>query len=142
MNKEQYQIITDYNASLEDKQILIDGICNFNNNFLNEKMKSVTVFLKDENNHVKGGIFGMLRSEAVYITTLWLEENLRTGGWGTQLLLTAEAEAINYGCQYSFLDTYSFQAEGFYLKNGYERIAKIENYILNHAKIFLKKKLR
>lgn len=142
MNKQQYQIVTDYNPSLDDKQAVIDGINTFNDNILNDKVKSFSVFLKDENNHVGGGVFGWLHSEAVYITTLWLEENLRAQGFGTQLLLTAEAEAIKYGCQYSILDTYSFQAEDFYLKNGYERMAEIENYLFHHSKIFLKKKLR
>lgn len=141
MNKQKYEIVTDYNPSFDDKQVVIDGINTFNDNILNDKVKSFSVFLKDESNHVRGGVFGWLHSEAVYITTLWLEEDLRTQGFGTKLLLTAEAEAIKYGCQYSILDTYSFQAEDFYLKNGYERMAEIENYLFRHSKIFLKKKL-
>jgi hypothetical protein len=40
------------------------------------------------------------------------------------------------------VDTWDFQAEEFYLKNGYERIGELKNYWHGHSKIFLRKKLR
>ena len=54
----------------------------------------------------------------------------------------AEAEAIKYGCSSSTVNTMDFQAEGFYLKHGYERICEFQNYILGHTRFFLRKKLR
>jgi hypothetical protein len=42
------------------------------------------------------------------------------------LLYTAEQEAIKNGCVFSTVDTWDFQAEEFYLKNGYERIGEIK----------------
>lgn len=53
-----------------------------------------------------------------------MEENVRKQGYGTKLLDAAESEAIKNGCIFSLLDTWDFQAEDFYLKNGYERTRK------------------
>jgi len=72
---------------------------------------------------------------------LWIEQNSRSQGYGSELLKVAEQEGIKYGCLYSTLDTFSFQAEEFYLKNGYQRIGEIPNYLFEHSRIFLRKKL-
>ncbi|MCX6994429.1 MAG: hypothetical protein NTY13_01095, partial [Chlamydiae bacterium] len=53
----------------------------------------------------------------------------------------AETEAIKNGCIFCLVGTWDFQAEEFYLKNGYERISELKNYWLGHSKIFLRKNL-
>ena len=68
-------------------------------------------------------------------------ETSRNQGYGTKLLTVAENEAHKLDCSYSTLDTWNFQAEEFYLKNGYERLGEIKNYYLHHSKIFLRKNL-
>ena len=62
--------------------------------------------------------------------------------YGTKLLKAVENEAYKLGCRYSTLDTYSFQSEEFYLKNGYRRLGEIKNYYLHYSKIFLRKELK
>jgi len=47
---------------------------------------------------------------------------------GTQLLQAAEQEAHARGCQYMILDSYDFQAPGFYQKHGYEVFAVLEDH--------------
>ncbi len=59
----------------------------------------------------------------------------------TELLEAAEKEAVGNGCIFSLVDTWDFQAEEFYLKNGYERMGEIKNYWHGHSKLFLRKKL-
>lgn len=39
------------------------------------------------------------------------------------------------------LDTFDFQAEEFYLKNGYTAIGEIENFPKGHKRIYFSKKL-
>lgn len=137
-----YKITTDYNPTDVDIKIIREGIVGFNAKIIGEGAKSFSVYLKDGNNNICGGILAWLHSESVYIDVLWLDEKLRKQGYGRKLLQAAEAEAIKNGCHYSTLDTYSFQAEEFYLNNGYERLGEIKNYLFEHSKIFLRKKLK
>ncbi len=103
--------------------------------------KSFSVLLKNENNNISGGLLARFDLESIYIDMLWVNESARNQGYGTQLLTMAEKEACKLRCRYSTLDTYDFEAEEFYLKNGYERFGEIKNYWLNHSRIFLRKKL-
>ena len=71
-----------------------------------------------------------------------MEGNLQKQGYGTQLLEAAEREAIKNGCIFSAVDTFDFQAEEFYLKNGYKRIGELKNCWFGHSKFFLRKNLK
>jgi ribosomal protein S18 acetylase RimI-like enzyme len=104
--------------------------------------KQFSVLLKDENHNIRGGIIARFDTESAYIDSLWVDDSLRNQGYGAKLLKASENEACKLGCHYSTVDTYSFQAEGFYLKNGYERLGEIKNYYLHHSKIFLRKELK
>ncbi len=140
--KSDLQIKVDYNTSNEDQKAIRTGIVAFNEKFIHETAKSFAVLLKDKHNQVYGGILAWLHSESVYIDVLWVEESVRHHQHGTKLLLAAENEARKKGCIYSTVDTFSFQAEPFYLKNGYQRLGEIKNYLFQHSKIFLRKDLR
>jgi len=136
-----YEIEIDYDANEADKSIICEGLVASSMSVIGEKDKSFSVLLKDGNSIIRGGILAGFDSESVYIDTLWVDEKSRDQGYGTKLLNAAENEAYKLGCHYSTVDTYSFQAEGFYLKNGYERIGEVKNYWLHHSKIFLRKTL-
>lgn len=138
-----HKIIVDHNANDADKKVIREGIFAFNKGILGRGMleKTFSVLLKDESNNIHGGILAYFDSESVFIDILWVDENSRHQGHGSKLLRAAENEACKLGCRYSTLDTWSFQAEEFYLKNGYERLGEIKNYYLHHSKIFLRKKL-
>jgi len=138
-----HKIVINYDANDADKKVIREGILAFNKGILGKGMleKTFSVFLKDESNNIHGGILAYFDSESVFVDVLWVDENSRHQGYGSKLLRAAENEACNLGCRYSTLDTWSFQAEEFYLKNGYERLGEIKNYYLHHSKIFLRKKL-
>jgi ribosomal protein S18 acetylase RimI-like enzyme len=65
----------------------------------------------------------------------------RGGGWGRALLERAEEEAIARGLQGVWLDTFSFQAPGFYQKLGYEVFGTLADYPPGHTRYFLRKTL-
>ena len=98
--------------------------------------------MKDEKNEIRGGVITYLQSDSIHIDILWVDEAIREQGYGEKLLKAAEEEAKKFGCSFSTVNTMDFQAEGFYLKYGYERICEFKNYILGHTRIFLRKKLK
>jgi hypothetical protein len=52
-----------------------------------------------------------------------------------------EAEASKRGCEYCWLDTFSFQAPGFYEKYGYTRFGELGEYPRGHKRFFYTKKI-
>lgn len=136
-----YQIISDFNPREEENQILSNALMEFNEKFFGEKVSPLSIFLKDEANTIRGGVVAYLQSDSIHIDIVWVDEEIRGQGHGKKLLKTAEEEAKNHGCSFSTVNTMDFQAEGFYLKYGYERICEFKNYILGHTRVFLRKKL-
>jgi hypothetical protein len=52
----------------------------------------------------------------------------------------AEGRAVERGCHSAWVDTFSFQAPGFYPKLGYEVFGELD-YPPGHKRIFLQKRL-
>jgi len=75
---------------------------------------------KSEEGDVVGGLVGEMRPgwHWLYVGLLWIDEPYRIQGVGRRLLTTAEADARRHGCRYVWLATISFQARGFYEKQG------------------------
>jgi len=90
---------------------------------------------------VIGGLWAGSYFAHVYIEMLFIPEALRRGGIGRQLMATAEQEARRRGCIGIWVDTFSFQARGFYEKLGYTVFGAIEDYPPGHSRFFLKKTL-
>lgn len=141
MTGHSLKVVVDYDPSQADNAVISEGIIASNAHILGERDKKFSIFLKNDSGEVFGGIQAFLDSESVYIDTLWVGEKLQKKGYGTKLLAAVEQEAIKNRCKYLTVDTWDFQAEGFYLKNGYERLGEVKNYWLGHAKITLRKKI-
>ena len=135
-----YKIIIDYAPSQADNDAVMEGLISFNERIIDvPRDKKFSVFLKNDLAEIVGGIQAHFDAESIYIEVLWVDERLRKKGYGKQLLDTAEQEAIKQGCKFSIVDTFDFQAEGFYLKNGYKAMGEIKKYWHEHSILFLKK---
>lgn len=101
----------------------------------------ILVTLHDPQGSLCGGVRGHTQWGWLYISTMWLHESIRGKGWGRKLIQATEAEAVRRGCQACHLDTYSFQALGFYEKLGYKQFGVLENYPIgsNHKRYYLVK---
>ncbi len=122
--------------------MLWDGIGEYNFSQTGLKGQAILVFLRNEQYQVIGGAYGWAICTRLQIRVLWLREDQRQRGWGTRILQATEAEAIKKGCQHSRLETYSFQALGFYQKNGYRVFSELGNVVEDHRLYFLEKDLR
>jgi ribosomal protein S18 acetylase RimI-like enzyme len=75
----------------------------------------------------------------LHIDLLFVPEAMRGSGTGRTLMSQAEDEAIRRECRGVWLDTFSFQARGFYEKLGYTVFGEIENHPPGHSRFFLRK---
>ena len=104
--------------------------------------RPLAVLLRDENGATIGGLWGRTAWKWLFIELLFVPEELRRTGVGRELMRRAEAEAKARGCHAAWLDTFSFQARGFYEKLGYSVFGRLDDYPPGHMRFFLKKELR
>jgi len=98
--------------------------------------------LKTDKDEIIGGIQAILYHwHILFIDILWIDENYRHKQYGSILLKKAEEKAKSLGCSLIHLDTFDFQAQDFYLKNGYKIFGILEDCPPGHKRIYLKKKL-
>ena len=91
--------------------------------------------------NIIAGILGGTYWGWMHIDILWVDENHRKQGLGSQLLNAAESEAIKRGCHSVHVDTMSWQAPDFYKKHGYEIISELNDIPNGNKKYHLIKKL-
>ena len=101
----------------------------------------VNYFLKSPRGEILGGLLGYLWGGWLHVNILWVSEALRGQGQGTRLMDAAEAMAVEHGATSATLETFSFQAPGFYRKRGYSVCGQIDGYPPGHTKFILRKAL-
>jgi ribosomal protein S18 acetylase RimI-like enzyme len=93
----------------------------------------------------KGKIVGGLVAETywnwMYVRSLWLSERHRRKGWGSKLMRTAETEARKRRVRNVFLDSFTFQAPGFYAKLGYREFGRLKDFPVGHDRVYMTKAL-
>jgi GNAT superfamily N-acetyltransferase len=137
-----YEIdLTDSPAD-EDTRVVREGLTKFNTDKgVPNDWVPLAVFVRDSAGQILGGLTGGTYWNWLYVGMFWLSEGIRGQGLGSQLLARAEREGLQRGCRHSFLDTTSFQALPFYLKQGYKLYAQLDDFPPGHSRYFLKKSL-
>ncbi len=137
----QFEIVTDSNELEKQNRVISKRIRRYNEAFTGGQPQRFSVYAKNKNNEVIAGATAYSFPSSVYVDVLWVDESHRGDGLGAKLLNQVEAEAIKRNIYESTLDTFSFQAEKFYIKQGYKPIGVIKNYLNGHDRIFLRKNL-
>jgi len=102
---------------------------------------TLALLLHDKAGAVTGGLWGRTAWGWLFVELLYIPKDRRGSGLGARLLRRAEDEAWGRGCRHAWLDTFSFQARGFYEKLGYRVFGSLENYPVGHSRFFLTKAL-
>jgi GNAT superfamily N-acetyltransferase len=103
--------------------------------------RPLAVVVSDADNCVIGGLWGRTAYGWLFIELLFVPESLRGQGLGADLTRRAETEALARGCHSAWLDTFEFQARGFYERLGYTCFGELENYPVGFSRYFMKKAL-
>jgi ribosomal protein S18 acetylase RimI-like enzyme len=101
----------------------------------------LAILLRDGDGQLTAGIYGWLWGAYLEIECLWVEKAMRGQGAGRRLVQKLEAATVSRGAHTAVLDTFSFQAPGFYEKLGYEVFGIVEGYGDDHDKRFMRKRL-
>ena len=99
----------------------------------------LAIFLRDEA-RIAAGLAGETYCGWLFVKYLWVSDGLRSRGVGRELMARAEDRARERGCHSAWLETFSFQARGFYEKLGYEEFGRLD-YPPDHHKHFMRKRL-
>lgn len=97
--------------------------------------------LLEEDQEIVGGVIGEIHWDWLWLDLIWVREDLRGHGYGQRLLTAIEDGARNHGARNVYLDTFSFQAPGFYVKNGYHVFGELQDFPPGHQRFFLTKRL-
>lgn len=139
-------IIVTTSPDKDDLATLSVGIGQFNQDFLSdnvgfEKDTKFAVFAKDNKGNVLGGIRANAFWNYCIIELLWLSEDSRGLGVGSQLINAAESFAKEKGFEYMRTETLSFQAKPFYEKLGFKQFGELADYPKGHTTYCLVKAL-
>ncbi len=108
--------------------------------FEKANFENLSVTIEDEG-EIVGGAAGILRGNWLLIQELWVKETYRGQGMGSEILATMEEKAKEKECAYVLLDTFEFQAPGFYKKKGYEEVFTYQEHPITGTHYYLSKKL-
>jgi len=106
-----------------------------------DSSRSLCYVLREPGGEIAGGVIAATHYDWLYIDLMWVREDLRGLGYGHHLLTLAEEEGRRRGAKHAYLDTFSFQAPGFYQKHGYEIFGELEDFPPGHRRYYLKKAL-
>ena len=88
----------------------------------------LNLYIEDEQGQLLAGLVAETFGNWLEIEYLFVKDDLRGQGIGSQLLQRAESEAKNRNCRYVFVNTYQFQAPAFYQKHDYQEVFTLKDY--------------
>jgi GNAT superfamily N-acetyltransferase len=104
--------------------------------------RALAVLVSDpDTQEVIGGLLGRTSMGLLFIDLFFVPESLRGHGVGSRVIRAAEDEAVRRGCSRAVLFTVTFQAPGFYERQGYQALGCIECDPPGHTRICMTKKL-
>ncbi|MEZ9595979.1 GNAT family N-acetyltransferase [Shewanella sp. 10N.261.52.F9] len=132
--------------SKQDLETISKGIQSYNQKYISDDVvfeadTKFAAFAKDENGKVVGGIRAVAFWNYCILELLWLSDETRGQGIGSQLMDAAENFAKQQGFSYMRTETLSFQAKPFYEKRGYTVFGELPNYPKGHVTYCLVKEL-
>lgn len=130
------------NPTPEDVEQIRAGLTAYNRTRIPERGSAAfALVIRDHAGKLLGGLNSSVSYKWLYIETLWVAAQARHHGYGRNLVLRAEEEGRILGCRNAWLDTFSFQARGFYEKLGYTVFGQLDEFPPGHQRYFLRKAL-
>ena len=130
------------NTESQKAQEIRDLIRSYNRS-KREKAESepLNLYVEDDKGELMAGLVAETFGNWLEIEYLFVKEDLRGQGIGSQLLQQAESEAKKRNCRFAFVNTYQFQAPAFYQKYGYKKVFTMKDYPYTGQRHYYQKEL-
>lgn len=129
-------------AASEEVEQLCTSLQQFNRPFTaNANESELRIVARSPEGALLGGILADVALGWLEVHVLWVEPGQRSTGLGSTLLEACESQARELGAHSARLDTFDWQAEGFYARHGYTAFARLGDYPLGHERVFMSKRL-
>jgi len=117
------------NTESQKSQIIGDLIRSYNRSKREAaESEPLNIYVEDDSGELMAGLVGETFGNWLEIEYLFVKEDIRGQGIGSQLLQQAESEAKKRNCRFAFVNTYQFQAPAFYQKYGYKEVFTLKDY--------------
>lgn len=124
------------------RRAIIDGLVAYNGEHAQpERFRRFAVVAQAPGGEVVGGALGETHWNWLFVSHLWLRGDVRGRGEGRRVMHLVESSAVDRGCDHVHLDTFGFQAPGFYETLGYQRLGSLDGWPPGSQRIFLWKRL-
>jgi len=117
------------NTESQKAQEIGDLIRSYNRSKREEaESEPLNIYVEDDSGELMAGLVEETFGNWLEIEYLFVKEDLRGQGIGSQLLQRAESEAKKRNCRFAFVNTYQFQAPAFYQRHGYKEVFSLKDY--------------
>ena len=117
------------NIESQKSQVIGDLIRSYNRSKREAaESEPLNIYVEDDSGELMAGLVGETFGNWLEIEYLFVKEDIRGQGIGSQLLQQAESEAKKRNCRFAFVNTYQFQAPAFYQKYGYKEVFTLKDY--------------
>jgi GNAT superfamily N-acetyltransferase len=139
----QLKIVTTENPTDADRQALLSLVVEYNARRTGETpFRQFALLLREPaHDEIVGGLYAYVLYDWLSIELLIIPDSYRGHGFGTELMRRVEAYAAEADCVGIWLNTFSFQALGFYQKLGYEVFGSLDDHPRGSQRYFLRKLL-
>ena len=120
-----------------------NGLRAYNQSQLGDRVplyQNIVLQLRDAEDTIVGGLTATAVLDWLFVEWLHVDEAHRGADHGTALMAEAEAYARDKGIVGIWLDTFAFQARGFYEKLGFTVFGTLDDHPRGSARYFLQKR--
>lgn len=129
----------------EDRDFIRSKVIEHNRESLPGEAKKefgqISFIARDEEGNIIGGITGTYFWQNMHIDFLWVDTAARGQRIAEQLMQRMEEYAREKKCRLMIVDTFSFQAPGFYAKQGFLEFGVVEDHPAGHSQHYFEKRL-
>ncbi len=136
------RLVVERSGKSEASRDLWRGLIRFNRQHTGAiRYKRTVLTIRGDKARLLGGLILQSYWRESYIELLWVSARARAAGLGARLIQEAERHARRHGSVLMHLNTYSFQAPGFYEKQGYRRFGSITGSPKGRSRYFYVKRI-